>query len=609
MAYLDTTVQDDPLVSDGDVSFVGGQVSATTPERLPKQAVAEAVNMDINASGGLVTRRGAKTLVGNVVSDNWEDISTNWNSITAVFGSSLTATAVDGATYFDTGTNEYMIVAQGGALLSGGESAAFASIAGSSYSGSTVHFATLANRVYYADGANALKYVDSSVANNAITAGKVTSITITEPGSAYTSVPTITFSSGAATATAVLGYGGRVVSATITGAGSGYSATTPPTITFDAAPAGGTTALGRVNISQVPSKPNLLVTHTNRLFCASGDTSIPADTVYVSDILDGESWDLAGNSIRVGGDGDAITGLFSWYGIYLLVFKERSIWLVEADPLREVADWNIRLINNRIGCISGRSIQPVGKDVFFLSRDGVRRLSNIESGTQTEVGLAISTDIQDIIDDINPSAIGTISSAYYRNRYMLALPTGSSTAPDKVIVYHALHNRWLGYWTGWSPRQFIVTAFSGKIRLNFADNGGNLWTWDDFTTEADETSGEYRDGTTDYASHVITRAYDLGEPITQKLGYMVEVHTENRLPDTAVTAYISHDRDITGTFTSLDSSVSLTASTRKVRKSWNLISKGKFTVIQFKVGTTRHKLVLHGVAVTGFSDAIRPEID
>lgn len=609
MAYLDTTVQDDPLVSDGDVSFVGGQVSATTPERLPKQTVAEAVNMDINASGGLVTRRGAKTLVGNVVTSNWEDIATNWNSITAVFGSSLAATAVDAATYFDTGVNEYMIVAQGGALLSGSETAVFSAIAGSSYSGSNVWFANLANRSYYCDGTNALKYVDSSVANNAITAGKVTSITITEPGSGYVAVPSITFSSGSATATAILGYGGRVVSASISGAGSGYSATTPPTITFTAAPAGGTTALGRVNISQVPSKPKLLISHTNRLFCASADTGIPADTVYVSDILDGESWDLAGNSIRVGGDGDSITGLFSWYGNYLLVFKERSIWMVDADPLTDVANWTIRLVNNRIGCISDRSIQPVSKDVFFLSRDGVRRLSNIESGTQTEVGLAISTDIQDIIDDINPSATGTISSAFYRNRYMLALPTGSATAPDKVVVFSAIHNRWLGYWSGWSPRQFLVTAFSGKVRLNFADAGGNFWTWDDFTPESDETSGEYRDGTTDYASYVTTRAFDLGEPITEKLGYTVEVQTENRLPDANVTAYVSYDKDITGTFNSIDSAVTLTASTRKVRKSWNLISKGKFTVIQFKVGTTRHKLVLHGVAVTGFSDAIRPEID
>jgi hypothetical protein len=73
----------------------------------------------------------------------------------------------------------------------------------------------LANRVYYCDGTNALKYVDSSVANQTITAGKVTSITITEPGLGYNSVPSITFThnggaSGAATA--VLGYGGlRVI--------------------------------------------------------------------------------------------------------------------------------------------------------------------------------------------------------------------------------------------------------------------------------------------------------------------------------------------------------------------------------------------------------------
>jgi len=62
-----------------------------------------------------------------------------------------------------------------------------------------------------------------------ISAGVVVAVTITEPGSGYLNVPTVGFSSGAATATAVLTKG-TVNSITLTNAGTGY--TSPPTITL-----------------------------------------------------------------------------------------------------------------------------------------------------------------------------------------------------------------------------------------------------------------------------------------------------------------------------------------------------------------------------------------
>ena len=62
-----------------------------------------------------------------------------------------------------------------------------------------------------------------------ISANAVVAVTITEPGSGYSTAPSVTFSSGAATATAVLTKG-TVNSITLTNAGTGY--TSPPTITL-----------------------------------------------------------------------------------------------------------------------------------------------------------------------------------------------------------------------------------------------------------------------------------------------------------------------------------------------------------------------------------------
>lgn len=328
----------------------------------------------------------------------------------------------------------------------------------------------------------------------------------------------------------------------------------------------------------------------------------------MSDILDGESWDLVGASLRIGGDGDPITGLFSWFGQYLLVFKERSIWRVKCDPLAEIADWEVALVNNRIGCLSHHTIQPVAGDVFFLANDGVRSLRQIESGTQTAVGLPLSAPIQDVIDSVNKAYIYRASSAYYRNRYFLSVITGGSNQNDTTLVYNALNGSWTGPWTGWRPTDLCVTGFSGKQRLTFSDYQGRVWTWDDFTSETDETSSQYRDDTSDYESFVVTRAYNCGDPLVEKLGYTLAVLMENRLPDTAVTGYIEYDKDESGSFTTLDNAVNLPASTRGIQKNFNLLSKGKWTGFQVKIGATRHKITVNAVAITGFADNLKPEL-
>src|SRR6478609_4632617 len=413
---------DEATQPDGSTDFTGGQYSSTAAGIIPANCYAEGKNIDFDAFGRPVTRRGAKSVTGNVADELWENASATWNGSSAYWGTSLSTTQpIDALFFFDTYASEYLVVAQNATLFQGTENAAYVAISGSSYTGNIVYFAQLNNRLYYCDGNGALKYVDSSLANQTITAGKVSSITPIEQGSGYVAVPGVTFSSGGAVATAVLGYGGRVIAYTVVTPSSGYSASTPPSATLAAAPSGGVTATCRVNITQIPSKPKFLTAHKNRLFCCSNDTSIPPDTIYASDILDGESWDLIGGSIRVGGDGDPITGIYSWFDNNLLVFKQRSVWVVSTDPLIAVTDWQQGLINNRIGCVSHRTIQAVGPDVFFLSRAGVRTVAQIQSGSQSSIGLPISHPVDDIIQDIDLSYADYFCSASYKSKYLLAV--------------------------------------------------------------------------------------------------------------------------------------------------------------------------------------------
>ena len=604
MPTLSNNALDDPILIDGNDSFVGGQVSATRANLVPENGYVEGKNIDLDEFGNAVTRRGAALTLGYLswdsASNNWEAEGQLWNGVTA---------PITGASYFDSGTTERLVLADGSNNLKiSTESGTYSTISGSSLAaGADVNFAQLANRMYYCDGDGALRYIDDSGTNQSISGGRITSIEITKQGEGYTTAPTIAFSSGGAAATSNMGYGGKVVGADITTAGSGYSTTTPPTITFTAAPSGGTTAEGIAKVSQTPSKPKLLVSHTNRLFATSADTAVPSDTIYCSDILDGESFDLAGNSIRVGGgDGDPIVALTSWFDFNLLVFKERSIRVVNANPAQSVAEWQIRLINNRVGCVASRTVQQVGSDVLFMSRDGVRSVKTIESGAQTDISQPLSSPINDLVGQINQSAISKCAAVYWRNRYLIAVPLGSATEPDHVLCYHLLASSWTGFWTGWQPRDWVITAFGGKLRLNFGDQSGKLFTWDDFTAENSTTLTNYQDGGTDYESYIKTRAYRFGETWGDKIGHSVQFNLEN-IHSTDISADLDYYKDLSSTESELASNVTIAANSNLVRKGYNLIPKGRFNQMQFKVKADSGRLAVHSIQASAFGQPIKPE--
>ena len=524
MPFKSNDALDDEILLDGSNGFTTGCVSATRADNISATSFSDARNIDYDDFGNLITRPGATSITGNVINDLWEEIQINWNSVIQFWGSSFPTTAnVISAFFFDTKSAENLVVASiyngNGNLYYGNPSTAFQIISGSSFnvSANYVYFAQLNDRLYYSDGYNPLAYITAANSNQSVQAQKVTSVTIINGGSGYTTVPGVVFSSPpsgtTATGTAVVS-GGAVVAITITNQGTGY--TSAPTVTFSTGSAAATASI----MLTAPAKPIFLTTHTQRLFCASGDTANYPDTLFFSDILDGESWDPAG-SVRVGGDGDPITGLYSWFGNKLIIFKQRSIWAVDADPLSDPADWIISLISGNIGCVSHRSIAATGADVLFLSRDGVRSLAQIQAGTQTDVGLPLSAQINDIISRIDRSKYGSCDAVYWNNRYILAIPylddaydeivyslltedgnficcengttlgfaeeveqisqtellsegldelaledgvfiSIGSANNNVIIVYHLLAKSWLGMWTNWLVTDFVTTQFSAS---------------------------------------------------------------------------------------------------------------------------------------------------
>ena len=652
MPFQSSDALDDQMLLDGSTGFSTGVISATRPDAIPATSMEEAINMDYDDFGNLVTRLGTISLTGNSESRNWEDIITNWESTTSNFASNLpTNSQVFSGFYFDTAASERLVIAvldrntAAKNLYYGSPGVSYNLISSSTINDSSqfVYFAQLNDKLFYADGYSALRYVTSTNTNSSITAGKISRIDVINQGANLSTVPAVTISappSGVtATATAIVANDGNLVAITITNPGSGYI--TAPNVSITGG--GGAHAVAFVSLA-APAKPLYLTTHTNRLWAVSADTTIQPDTLYFSDILDGESWDPLG-SIRVGGDGDPIRGLYSWFGYKLLVFKERSIWSVDADPTQDPADWVISLVSGNIGCSSHRSITAVGADVFFLSRDGVRSMAQIQAGTQTSVGLALSSPINDLISRIDKTKLQYCDGVFWNNRYLLAVPfitegpysigleseegllleSGSSielegafNQNNAVIVYHSLARSWLGYWDNWQVNDFIPTAFStlgpvlmfaGDV-LSLADGAGQVWSFNDYlpNTRLDPVQNSaYLDGGSAYQSSVITKAYNLNEPIPDKIGYSIQIALDNPYPTLNIGAALSYATNMSGTFTSIDPAISVPNS-QKFLAAYNLISRGRWNNIQFKINTTNgNRLSVQSTILSGFVDSVRPQ--
>ena len=197
-------------------------------------------------------------------------------------------------------------------------------------------------------------------------------------------------------------------------------------------------------------------------------------------------------------------------------------------------------------------------------------------------------------------------AVYWRNRYFLAVPLDSATTPDTVFVYNKQVEAWCGFWTGWEPRAFVISGFEGKLKMNWGDQQGYFFTWGDSVAEASSTSADYKDAGEDYESYIITRAYRYGETWGDKIGYSVQFNLENNHA-TDVSGNLYYYKDLSDSAQTLATSVTLPANTGLIRKGYNLLPKGRFNQLQFKVQADGGRLALQSVQTSAFGQPINPE--
>jgi len=275
------------------------------------------------------------------------------------------------------------------------------------------------------------------------------------------------------------------------------------------------------------------------------------DQIYVSDLLPDVTstgvTDIFNTSTNLPfkvGLGDPVTGMASWVGFNLVVFCKNSCYVVDTNPVvagsgattTTTANFTIRSISQSVGCLSHGSITQVGEDLFFLSRSGVRSIRRTmeENMIASDVGV-ISYPVQDVIDQINWAQAQIATATFWNSRYILSVPTGSSTVNDTTLVYNTNTNAWMGVWRGTvtvdgttglpsstiNPVDYAVTQFTGgKPFLISLDKVGNPLQFKDYVEDINLVDTDFQDKLTttfiDTGWEATTRALTFGEQMTTK---------------------------------------------------------------------------------------------
>ena len=329
------------------------------------------------------------------------------------------------------------------------------------------------------------------------------------------------------------------------------------------------------------------------------------DEVLISDVLDAETYDPVLKSFRANiGSNDELVAIHPYAEGQALVFGRKSIYLasiaigsdgVSIDP----AGSSLQLLTNEIGCLARRTVATAGMFVFFLSESGVYRLDNqfdlkLRGNTQP-----LSDPVADLFDEINKAAAHTSVGLFFNNRYYLAVPLGTATAPTTIFSYNMLNQQWEYRDTfGFEVGNLVVSDYSVRRRLFAANRNGGIFLLDEVETGEDDTQGgtstDYQGGT------LLTRRYAWGSLNAKRL---MRVKSSLLLPESSALAI-----DAVTTDYDADFQVATLANTLGSPEDYTLKAplRTKATYLDLRIRTTAGRPVIRQISAEANRSAFDP---
>ena len=189
----------------------------------------------------------------------------------------------------------------------------------------------------------------------------------------------------------------------------------------------------------------LVVPYNYEVTGTSGNSQITdrniKDEVLISDILDSDTFDQIFAQFRFNAGGaDFIVGFQSFANDQLIVFNRNSIHTVFNTV--NLTSATVKQVTDEVGCLARRSIEQIGSEVLFLSDNGVYGISFVDEYNLRGTALPLSEPINKTIQRINKAHADKAVSAYFDNRYYLAVPLDDSIENNAIIIYNFLNKQW-----------------------------------------------------------------------------------------------------------------------------------------------------------------------
>lgn len=231
------------------------------------------------------------------------------------------------------------------------------------------------------------------------------------------------------------------------------------------------------NLSDAPSGGNYIITFSNRLFCAVGNTlhasELNVPTNWTNEIdSDADPYKMNINTQ----DGETINSLKAGIG-YVTIFKPNSIHeLMGADP----STVRTEPITYEVGILNHKCAVTLNGTMYLLHRTGIYKYGGGYAPSRN-----FSQPIQAYIDHMNESAaqlscVGTDGQKVY-----FGIPIDSTTSPDTILVYDPKYDMWT-VWKDFTPRHmahsgnnFYIGNHDGKVvQLGGTTDNGAPIAWE-----------------------------------------------------------------------------------------------------------------------------------
>lgn len=256
----------------------------------------------------------------------------------------------------------------------------------------------------------------------------------------------------------------------------------------------------------------------NILFVSGSLTVADRDSVWFSDTLAPQTFNRTTNLFKVrSGSGGKVTWIKMFKEFEVIIYKNDSIFVLNIDGATPLTDWDLKPLSVAIGCPAGRTVQDIGNDHIFLANDGVRLLSRT-TFDKLRVGV-ISEPIQDIIDDINQDAIQNSCGWFENGLYLLGVPVGTSTIPNRFVIWDSIASLRNGdpnsAWTTiptdtWNLSCFTSFGFGDNVRTIVGGEARNLsLTYKVLSSNTDNGST--------INQKLISREIDFDDPFPEKI--------------------------------------------------------------------------------------------